>query len=631
MSRRYIAVAAGVSIGLLGIGTLPSATASAQKARVQHVLLLSVDGLHETDLAYYAAKHPNSALAALVTSGTNYTNARTTFPSDSFPGMVAQLTGGGPGTTGVYYDDTYNHALLAPGTIDCSTAAPGTEVAWTEAADRSQNPITLDAGQKLNDPALTSLPSNTTAQTLANSAAITKAILKMTPTPQTLLDPAAPPINPATCTPVYPHNYLRVNTVFEVARAQGLGTAWSDKHAAYEILNGPSGTGVQDLFTPEINSVADASGNDWTTDNALTQEYDSTKVAAIVNEIDGMDHSGTRHVGTPAVFGMNFQTVSTAEKLPTSDGLAGGYNPDGTPGPLLSRALDYMNTQVATFQSEIHLKGLDSSTTIILSAKHGQAPQDLSTLRRVDDGKIIGNINTAWAVMHPKAAPLVTFAVDDDGMLMWLSDRHADALAFAKSYLLSHGAPANLVGDAKGVYSATVTSSGLTKVYTGSAADTLVRAANGDSHAPDLIGIAQPGVVFTGNVTKIAEHGGAAPADRDVALVVSGAGVPHHAVSDEAVQTTQIAPSILDLLGLNPLALQAVQIEHTQVLPKLLGGTTASGGAVDAFLSPAPLGVTGDPSQPECTALVEVSDGSKRADAFLRKENRASRLTPFPW
>ncbi len=61
--------------------------------------------------------------------------------------MVAQVTGGGPGHAGVYYDDTYNHALLPPGTTDCATAHPGTEVAWTEAADRSQNPITLDAGQ----------------------------------------------------------------------------------------------------------------------------------------------------------------------------------------------------------------------------------------------------------------------------------------------------------------------------------------------------------------------------------------------------------------------------------------------------------------------------------------------------
>jgi hypothetical protein len=193
MSRRTLGVAVGLSIGLLALGTVPSATAAPEKARAKHVLLLSVDGLHETDLAYYVANHPHSALAALVSNGTNYTNARTTFPSDSFPGMVAQLTGGEPGTTGVFYDDTYNHQLIPPGTVDSTTAARGTEVAWTEAADRSQSPITLDAGQKLTDAALTGLSTNTLAKTLANSDAITQAILKMTPTPQALLDPASLP------------------------------------------------------------------------------------------------------------------------------------------------------------------------------------------------------------------------------------------------------------------------------------------------------------------------------------------------------------------------------------------------------------------------------------------------------
>ncbi|MGO4603267.1 alkaline phosphatase family protein [Terrabacter sp. 2YAF2] len=572
MNRRSIALAATLGIGVLGLGTVfstASATASTDKEHGKHVLLLSVDGLHQSDLARYIAKHPSSALASLTAGGTQYTHARTTFPSDSFPGMVAQLTGGNPGMTNVYYDDTYSHSLLAPGTLDCATATPGTEVPWTEAIDKSQNPITLDAGQKIGDPALTSIPTNTLAQTLANSAAITKAILKMTPTPQALIDPAALPVNPATCTPLYPHDDLKVNTVFEVARAHGLRTAWSDKHPAYEILGGPSGTGVQDLFTPEINGVADAAGDDWSTDNALTQEYDSTKVAAVLNEIAGKDHSGTHPVGTPAVFGMNFQTVSTAEKLPTSDGLAGGYNADGTPGPLLTRALDYVDAQVGAMRNEIHKRGLDSSTSIILSAKHGQSPTDLSALRRVDDGKIVDSINAAWKAAHPGAAPLVTFTVDDDGMLMWLSDRSPAALAFAKAYLLSHTAPANKAGDPKGVHSTTVDSSGLTKVYTGSAADTLMGAPRGDSHAPDLVGIAQYGVVYTGNVKKIAEHGGDAPADRDVALVVSGAGVPRQVVDTTPVQTTQIAPAILDLLGLDPRALQAVRIEHTRTLPRL--------------------------------------------------------------
>src|SRR6201992_3219101 len=299
MSRRgalTVGLLATVAVVASSVG-IGAAAASPSRPTVRHVLVLSVDGLHESDLAFYVKAHPGSALASLVDQGTDYRNAQTTFPSDSFPGMVAQFTGAGAGTSGVYYDDTYNHALLPPGTRDCATAQPGTEVAWTEAADRSQHPITLDAGQGISAPALTSLPTNTLAQTLANSAAITKAILTMTPTPQSLLDPDALPVDPATCTPTYPHNYIRVNTVFEVAGAHGLRTAWSDKHPAYEILNGPSGTGVQDLFTPEINSVADAAGDDWTTDNALTQEYDSTKVAAILNEIKGLAHSGSRSVG----------------------------------------------------------------------------------------------------------------------------------------------------------------------------------------------------------------------------------------------------------------------------------------------------------------------------------------------
>jgi hypothetical protein len=166
----------------------------------------------------------------------------------------------------------------------------------------------------------------------------------MTAQPRDVIDPAALPVDPTTCAPVYPHSYLRVNTVFDVARAHGLRTAWSDKHPAYEIVNGPNGSGVQDLFTPEINSSADPtdpSGADWTKNNVKTQQYDHYKVQAVLNEIDGYDHSRTTRVGVPAVFGLNFQAVSTAEKLPTSDGQSGGYLADGvTPGPVLTAALD---------------------------------------------------------------------------------------------------------------------------------------------------------------------------------------------------------------------------------------------------------------------------------------------------
>ena len=78
------------------------------------------------------------------------------------------------------------------------------------------------------------------------------------------------------------------------------------------------------------------------------------KVQAILNEIDGIDHSGTHHVGTPAIFGMNFQTVSTAQKLPTSDGLTGGYLAGGLiPGPLLTRALNWLDGELGMMVAHI--------------------------------------------------------------------------------------------------------------------------------------------------------------------------------------------------------------------------------------------------------------------------------------
>jgi hypothetical protein len=166
--------------------------------------------------------------------------------------MVAQVTGGNPGTTGIYYDDSYNHALLPAGTTSCKGVAPGTEVAYFENLDK--DPLSLDAGQGL--------------------AGLPGSILAMTGQPRDVINAALLPVDPRTCTPIYPHSYLKVNTIFEVLRAHGLRTAWSDKHAAYDILQGPSGNGIQDLFTPEINSQAEglAPGQDWTNDNAKTQQ-----------------------------------------------------------------------------------------------------------------------------------------------------------------------------------------------------------------------------------------------------------------------------------------------------------------------------------------------------------------------
>ncbi|GAA4244540.1 alkaline phosphatase family protein [Dactylosporangium darangshiense] len=511
------------------------------RGRSAHVLLVSVDGLHQQDLAWYVGQHPASTLARLAGAGLTYRNAATPFPSDSFPGMLAQVTGGDPKTTGVYYDDSYNPQLFPAGTTTCTGAAPGAEVAYAENADRDLS--RLDAGQGL--------------------AGLPGSILGLTGSPETLLDAAQLPVDPKTCQPVYPHEYLRVNTVFEVARAHGLVTAWSDKHPAYDILQGPSGTGIQDLFTPEINSIGDAAGHDWTQVNALTQQYDGYKVQAVLNEIDGYDHARSVKLGTPAVFGLNFQSVSTAQKLPTSDGQAGGYLADGvTPGPVLSGALDFVDAQLGRFVGELSAKGLAGSTTIVVSAKHGQSPTVPSQLTRIPDGPILDALDTAWqAAGHP--GKLVAHSIDDDAMLLWLTDRSPAATAFARTFLLGYTGTGNDIAGNPRPY----TASGLQTVHAGADAAAYVGAGRADPRVPDVIGLVQPGVVYTGKKSKIAEHGGAAATDRNVLLVVSGAGVRHTSTVDTPVRTAQIAPTILRLLGLEPGELQAVRAERTPVLP----------------------------------------------------------------
>lgn len=549
--RLRIAGLASAAVLVPGLVLAPAGIAAAHVSDGKHVLVISVDGLHQSDLAWYIKQHPHSAMAQLVEHGIDYTNAQTTNPSDSFPGMVAQFTGATAGQSGVYYDDTYNHALLPPGTTDCKNTPLGTEVAWTEAADYDLN--SLDAGQ-----GLTGLPGS---------------ILQMTGHPAVLLNPASLPVDPATCKPVYPNQYLRVNTVFDVAKQAGLHTAWSDKHPAYSILEGQSGDSIDDLFTPEINSDSSVAGfpagSDWTTDNAATRQYDGYKVQAVLNEIDGYDHSRTEKTGVPAVFGLNFQSVSTGEKLPKSDGMTGGYLADGvTPGPLLSSSLSWVDTQLGRLVAEVKKQHLENSTTIILSAKHGQSPTKPSDLTRIDDGPIIDAVNAAWAKRHPSAkAPLVTFAVDDDVMLWWLSDRSQAAADFAKSFLLHLSGTGNDInGNPK-----PFTSAGLRAVHAGQGAANYFGVSHADPRVPDLVGVAQVGTVYTGGKKKIAEHGGANPADRDVPIVVSGAGVHASAQHYDSapVLTTQIAPTILELLGLDQDKLQTVHEHDVTDLPRI--------------------------------------------------------------
>lgn len=529
--------------------------------QVDHVLLISVDGLHQSDLAWYVQVHPGSTLAGLMARGVDYSDASTPFPSDSFPGMIGQVTGGNPSTTGIYYDDTWNHAVFPAGTTQCTGPVPGGEVTYFEALDLNLG--ALDAGEGIV-PAPGPDP-------WAN-------ILQMTGNPLKVINPAQLPVDPSTCNPIYPNQYLKVNTIFEVAHQHHLLTAWSDKHPAYQIMSGPSGKGVDDYFTPEINSSAnpsaptDPSQPDWTTDNLLTQQYDGYKVQAVLNWIEGHEHDGSGNPGTPAIFGLNFQTVSTGQKLPTSktegdsSGTAmGGYLADGaTPGVVLSNALDFVDASLGKMVGALASRGLAERTAIIVSAKHGQSPMNVTALNRIKDGQIIGSLNAAWNQDHqngnPQATPLVAQGTDDDGMLLWLNDRTETATEYARQFLLNyHDSTASVDGKS-------VTSAGLSQVYTGAAAAQLIGVDPSNPRVPDVIGIAQYGVVYTSHKAKIAEHGGDHVEDRNVPILLAWPGAQGGTAVTKPVETTQIAPTILKLLGLNPHELEAVRIEGTQSL-----------------------------------------------------------------
>jgi Type I phosphodiesterase / nucleotide pyrophosphatase len=106
---------------------------------VRHVLLLSIDGFHAVDLEVCVATGACPNLSKLTHHGITYTNASTTKPSDSFPGLLAPVTGGTSKSTGVFYDDSYDRTLFAPGS-NCQMG-PGTETNLAENIDTDLHSI----------------------------------------------------------------------------------------------------------------------------------------------------------------------------------------------------------------------------------------------------------------------------------------------------------------------------------------------------------------------------------------------------------------------------------------------------------------------------------------------------------
>ena len=545
---------------------------------VRHVLLISVDGMHSLDFANCAngisgfkaggTYCPN--LKALAEHGVNYLNSSTSKPSDSFPGLMAIVSGGSPRTVGAYYDVAYDRSLQPPATTTGNGVNAGTCTAGqTPTGTRTEYEEGIDIDQtQLNgggtDGQADAIDSNKLERDPANG-----------------------------CNPVFPYNFVRTNTVFGVIHKAGGRTAWSDKHAAYIAVSGPgNGTNVDDFYSPEINSdsanfasqapanlalsaclqsgapslpdqLAAAAHDDYTGSFQNIQCYDGLKVMAILNEIDGKLHNGSGHVHTPNILGMNFQAVSIGQKLVYQHGaVATGYSTTGgyldsvgTPSDSLYQEILFIDNSIGSMVSELKKKHLLSSTLIIITAKHGQSPIDPKALVRVPADNAGTPPSSIISSLLPDSEVNQIGPTEDDVSILWLADSTPANTATAVGMLQTGTNPV------LGAYNGG-------EIFWGPSLELMFGDPATDPRVPDIIVTPNVGAVYTGKKKKVAEHGGFAHDDTNVIMLLANPSFAPESVNFP-VQTSQVAPTILKALGLDPHSLKSVQLEHTQVLPGL--------------------------------------------------------------
>ena len=549
--------------------------------RIRHVLLISIDGMHAVDYANCVASNTCPNLAELGETGVTYTRTSTSRPSDSFPGLMALVTGGTPRTVGAFYDVAYDR-VLAPPKVATGNGLPAGNC---NEGQINGTQTEYEEGDEFN-------------QTLLNGGAPGAGVIDGG---ITAIDPdklIRDPFNG--CNPVYPWNFVRTNTIYGVIHKAGGYTAWSDKHAVYAVVSGPTGTSipsnVDDYYSPEVNSnqislpgkvaapkgvtgfdcsTITPSGNDWTTDFDAIKCYDQLKANAIVNEINGKNHLGTRRAPVPAIFGMNFQAVSVGQKLisPKSatrtDANSGGYeDAQGTPRPKMLGEIEFVDAAIGQMVEALKDNHLLDSTVIIITAKHGQSPIDPNRFFPIPGST--GNNGTPPSGIIGSFLPAVYSdpnnalgIAEDDISQLWLTDsnRTADAVADLET-------AGTAIGLGQILYGASLDAIFNPPGVPNTPGPCCFLRPGGDPRTPDIVVLPNVGVVYTGNLKKQSEHGGFAWDDTNVMMLVSNPGIEGRTVHS-FVETTQVAPTILKFLGLDPDDLDAVRKEGTPVLPGL--------------------------------------------------------------
>jgi hypothetical protein len=551
-----LAIAGVVSAASAAPGALADEEVIHSSSR--HVLLISIDGMHALDFENCVAAHTCPNLAALGSVGVTYTRTSTSKPSDSFPGLMAIVTGGTPKLVGAYYDVAYDRVLAPPAADTGNGLLHGNCIAGQPNGTSTE----YEEGDEIDQ---TQLNGGSTAYGKYDGGVKS-------------LDPAKLVRDPfANCAPVYPWNFIRANTIFGVVHRAGGYTAWSDKHAVYAAVSGPTGTphpsNLDDYYSPEVNSnliplpgvktatgldcsnVPNNNGGDWTGDFDNIKCYDQLKVNAVLNWINGRTHLGDASAPVPKLFGMNFQSVSVGQKL-IEKGVKGGYqDAAGTPTAPMLGEIKFVDAAIGQFVYELKKNHLYETTTIIVTAKHGQSPMDTHRFFPIP-GHSGANGTPPSAILGSAFLPDSELnqvgPTEDDISLLWLR-------------------PGTSTTDAVNLLEGSATQAGIGQILYGPSLQTMFNAPGlpsqgGDPRTPDIIVIPNTGVVYTGSAKKQAEHGGFALDDTNVMLLVSNPSIRARSVTT-FVETTQVAPTILKVLGLDPRNLEAVRKEGTQALP----------------------------------------------------------------
>ena len=227
--RKKLGLGAAIGAFLL-LATMSTQRSFADSDDIHHVLLISIDGFHALDYLNCSKGIPGfnggnpycPNLAALGTTGVNYLDTSTSKPSDSFPGLMALMTGGSPRTMGVNYDVAYDRALNPP-QDDTGNGLSGGPC--TPGGTPSGTTTEYDEGIDINVPGIANQMFLNGGATERRRRGQLRSILLL--------------VRDENCDPVYPWNFIRDNTIFGVIHGAGGYTAWADKHRVVFVRGRP--------------------------------------------------------------------------------------------------------------------------------------------------------------------------------------------------------------------------------------------------------------------------------------------------------------------------------------------------------------------------------------------------------